>query len=298
MKFQVSRGFVVVNLKNLIKAIGSTYSPTTVAQKLSPECVWKDAGERVVSMEGVCEMVDKFGKKLAHKTESIADDMMVFEENYLSKPEPKPESKPEPMPKPEVVEPEVVEAEVVTDLVPTNGYSLAGTKMYGNHSICMYAENQNPIVTREQLGKALGYKDPKRSISNIVTRQKLEGYSCLVPTITKDGKERNVVGFNLVGAIEICSTSTMKRAPMFRRWLTQAMVEIQVGLVKAEMSEKSQGCDMAAVLNQVYEMGKESKEKDQIIKEKDAEIERLKKQNRDMYMMSNIYQTSQPKNRV
>lgn len=302
MQFKVDRGFVVVNFKDLLKEIKTSYSAKTLIQrfKLPPECVWVDVtGKLVVSVEGVCMMVDLFKNKLSFRTEKVADQMIQFEHEFLSS-VPVPEPIPEPEPEPEVIDAEVAEVirpETNTDLVPTNGFSIADTRMYGSQSISIYADQQ-PLMTREQIGTALGYKNPRNSVQKIHHRKKLDQFSVTIPTLSKDGKVREIIGYSMIGVIEICSASSKKRAPMFRRWITQAMLEIQVELVKREMTQKNQNFDIMSIMDKVYMLGKESEQKNQIIKEKDDEIQRLKDQNRALYIHSKIYQDSLPKNRV
>lgn len=71
-------------------------------------------------------------------------------------------------------------------------------------------ENNNIYMTREQIGQALQYKNPKDGIHNIHSRNKdrLDKFSVIKKLKSKDGKYYNTVLYNKEGIIEICKLSS------------------------------------------------------------------------------------------
>lgn len=85
------------------------------------------------------------------------------------------------------------------NLVPVDGY---------------YGEKQ-AWFTREQIGSALEYDDPRRSIANIHNRHKerFEGKYGVINLITPGGEQEGYV-YNLKGVLEICRWSKQPKADM------------------------------------------------------------------------------------
>lgn len=101
---------------------------------------------------------------------------------------------------------------------------VATTKQFGDMEIQVY---ENPAVdhtraqddfwmTREQVGKALGYKNPSISIGTIHKRNaaRLDPLSGLINLITPGGKQQTYV-YNMRGVMEICRYSTQPKANAF-----------------------------------------------------------------------------------
>lgn len=77
----------------------------------------------------------------------------------------------------------------------------------------IYRENSQEVYTRQQLGQALGYKDPKNAISHIHRRHKdeLDRFSGVVNVSTPSGKQ-DVFVYNIWGVLRICIYSGRPRA--------------------------------------------------------------------------------------
>lgn len=101
---------------------------------------------------------------------------------------------------------------------------VATTKQFGDMEIQVY---ENPAVdhtraqddfwmTREQIGTALGYKNPSISIGTIHKRNaaRLDPLSGLINLITPGGKQQTYV-YNMRGVMEICRYSTQPKANAF-----------------------------------------------------------------------------------
>lgn len=101
---------------------------------------------------------------------------------------------------------------------------VATTKQFGDMEIQVY---ENPAVdhtraqddfwmTREQVGQALGYKNPSISIGTIHKRNaaRLDPLSGLINLITPGGKQQTYV-YSMRGVMEICRYSTQPKANAF-----------------------------------------------------------------------------------
>lgn len=119
---------------------------------------------------------------------------------------------------------------------------LATTRKFGELEIQVY---ENPAVghsrvqddfwmTREQIGTALEYTDPRKTIGKIHERNKdrLDSLSTVVKMSTVEGKRtvmREVVCYNLRGVMEICRYSTQPKANAFIDFCWDVMVALMQG---------------------------------------------------------------------
>ena len=119
---------------------------------------------------------------------------------------------------------------------------LATTRKFGELEIQVY---ENPQVghsrvqddfwmTREQIGTALEYTDPRKTIGKIHERNKdrLDPLSTVVKMSTVEGKRtvmREVVCYNLRGVMEICRYSTQPKANAFIDFCWDVMVALMQG---------------------------------------------------------------------
>lgn len=81
-------------------------------------------------------------------------------------------------------------------------------------SVDGYYDKDRAWFTREQIGAALGYEDPRTSITVLHQRNKdrLDKFSMTVQMTAKDGKTREMVVYNLRGVMEICRWSNQPKA--------------------------------------------------------------------------------------
>ena len=119
---------------------------------------------------------------------------------------------------------------------------LATTRKFGELEIQVY---ENPAVghsrvqddfwmTREQIGTALEYGNPKVAISNIHQRnaERLDPLSRVLKLSTVEGKRtvaREVVCYSLRGVMEICRFSTQPKANSFIDFCWDVMVALMQG---------------------------------------------------------------------
>jgi phage antirepressor YoqD-like protein len=86
-------------------------------------------------------------------------------------------------------------------------------------------ENNNIYMTSEQLGRALGYANPRISISTLVNRKeylKDSKYSSVISMITEAGK-RNTRVFTEKGIYEVIFLSDTKKALEFKEWVSNIL---------------------------------------------------------------------------
>lgn len=118
---------------------------------------------------------------------------------------------------------------------------LATTRKFGELEIQVYeaavghAKAQYDFwMTREQIGQALEYKEPRISIGTIHKRNaaRLDPLSTVIKTITVEGKrtvERDVVCYSLRGVMEICRYSNQPKANAFMDFCWDVMIALMHG---------------------------------------------------------------------
>jgi prophage antirepressor-like protein len=92
---------------------------------------------------------------------------------------------------------------------------------FGEVQCDFYGDNKNDIwMTREQIGTALGYSEPRKNIAKIHERYKdrLDRFSGVVK-VTTPGGIQEVVVYNAKGVYEICRWSRQAKADQFMDWV-------------------------------------------------------------------------------
>lgn len=104
-----------------------------------------------------------------------------------------------------------------------NNLTLVTTEKFNNSIECnFYKNNDNEILlTRKQIGIALGYKHPDIAISNIHSRHKsrLDKFSVLSNLSSTDGKTYETILYSRKGVMEICRHSNKSKANEFMDWV-------------------------------------------------------------------------------
>jgi len=99
--------------------------------------------------------------------------------------------------------------------------SLATREMFGQNEMNIYQNENNDIfMTREQIGQALEYKNPRRAIKDIHLRNKdrLDKFSRRAQVDTPSGKQETVI-YNEKGIYEIIRKSGQPKADEFYDWV-------------------------------------------------------------------------------
>ncbi len=83
---------------------------------------------------------------------------------------------------------------------------------------CLYDvftdKKQDIYMSRDQIGRALGYTDPRKAIDNIHHRhqQELDRFSTVLKLRAVDGRNRDIVYYSRRGVFEICRYSRQPKA--------------------------------------------------------------------------------------
>lgn len=104
----------------------------------------------------------------------------------------------------------------------TNNLTLITTETFGDLPCNFYRNINNDILlTREQIGSALEYANPRASLSIIHKKHKdrLDHYSVVIKTITTDGKAYDTFFYTQRGVMEICRWSRQPKANEFMDWV-------------------------------------------------------------------------------
>ena len=107
-------------------------------------------------------------------------------------------------------------ANVVMQVATTKQFGDMEIQVYENPAVDHTSAQDDFYMTREQIGTALGYKNPSISIGTIHKRNaaRLDPLSGLINLITPGGKQQTYV-YNMRGVMEICRYSTQPKANAF-----------------------------------------------------------------------------------
>lgn len=113
----------------------------------------------------------------------------------------------------------------------TTALTLATQKPFGSLTCDFYKNDSNEFyMTREQVGQALEYKDPAKSIAKIHERNpdRLNPLSGVV-SLTTPGGQQNIFVYNLRGTMEICRLSRQPKADKFMDFVWDVMESLYAG---------------------------------------------------------------------
>lgn len=103
-----------------------------------------------------------------------------------------------------------------------NTFELVKSEKFYGVPCDFYKGNDDEMwLTRKQIGEALEYKDPKKSIEKIHSRyqDRLDRFSTVVKLTTLDGKNRDNYIYSERGVMEICRWSRQPKADEFMDWV-------------------------------------------------------------------------------
>lgn len=129
---------------------------------------------------------------------------------------------------------------------------------------CNFYRNSNDdvLITREQIGRALEYSDPQKAIDKLHSRHKerLNKFSVTTKVTGTDGKAYNTMLYTAKGVYEICRWSQQPKADEFIDWVWEVIDKIrkhEAVLVKSEIVNRFKGKISNIVKNEVQkEIGK------------------------------------------
>ncbi len=136
---------------------------------------------------------------------------------------------------------------------------------------CDFYKNINDeyLMTREQIGTALGYKNPSKAIEKIHIRHKdrLDKHSCLIKSkkidlsqtggIDSNGAIQERIFYTRKGIIEICRRSKQSVADEFMDWCWEVIDNI----IKAEQQKQTQATNISPQLSMLLMENKYIKNK-------------------------------------
>lgn len=92
-------------------------------------------------------------------------------------------------------------------------------------------KDREPFMTREQIGVALDYKNPRDAIKDIHSRNQLrmDKFSVKRKLRSTDGKEYETILYNKHGIYEICRKSNQPKADAFFDWIYSLLDAFEKG---------------------------------------------------------------------
>lgn len=152
-----------------------------------------------------------------------------------------------------------------------NNLKLVETDVFNEIATCDFWGNINNeyLVTREQIGRALGYKNPTNAIKNIHLKHKerLDKFSTQLTLGYVEGDryvERERILYNRKGIMEICRWSRQPLADKFMDWCWEIMDRlISNSLNNVTLSRE----EYSMIVNAVNEVGQLNKVNEQLARQ-------------------------------
>lgn len=152
-----------------------------------------------------------------------------------------------------------------------NNLKLAETDVFNKIATCDFWGNINNeyLVTREQIGRALGYSNPTKAIDNIHRkhRERIDKFSTTLTLGVLEGDryvERERILYNRKGIMEICRWSRQPLADKFMDWCWEIMDRlISNSLNTVTLSRE----EYSMIINTVNEVGQLNKVNEQLTRQ-------------------------------
>lgn len=113
---------------------------------------------------------------------------------------------------------------------------------FGAMTVDYYGDGRgNFYMTREQIGRALGYSNPDDAIYRIHKRHqtRLEPLSVVVKLSSTDGKKYDVIVYSAKGVYEICRHSDMPVADAFYDAVYEVLEGLRMGYLSLKVEKAS-----------------------------------------------------------
>lgn len=154
-----------------------------------------------------------------------------------------------------------------------NKLEIVKTEKFGELDCNFYKNEEGEIfVTRTQIGKALGYNNPSRAISDIhkAHKERLDALSRVTKISLPSGGTQKVYVYNTKGIYEICRYSNQPKANDFYDWVYDVLERIRTtgGYIYGEekMNEDQLIATAMNVMSKKIErLRLENKQKQQVI---------------------------------
>lgn len=152
-----------------------------------------------------------------------------------------------------------------------NNLKLVETDVFNEITTCDFWGNANNeyLVTREQIGRALGYSNPTKAIDNIHRkhRERIDKFSTTLTLGVLEGDryvERERILYNRKGIMEICRWSRQPLADKFMDWCWEIMDRlISNSLNTVTLSRE----EYSMIVNAANEVGQFNKVNEQLIRQ-------------------------------
>ena len=152
-----------------------------------------------------------------------------------------------------------------------NNLKLVETDVFNEIATCDFWGNINNeyLVTREQIGRALGYSNPTKAIDNIHRkhRERIDKFSTTLTLGVLEGDryvERERILYNRKGIMEICRWSRQPLADKFMDWCWEIMDRlISNSLNTVTLSRE----EYSMIVNAVNEVGQLNKVNEQLTRQ-------------------------------
>lgn len=125
---------------------------------------------------------------------------------------------------------------------------LVAQEDFGDVPVDFYRKPDEEVwMTREQIGTALGYVDPRVAIAKLHHKHKdrLDRFSVVTDLVTTDGKAYQTYLYSPKGVYEICRWSRQPKADAFYDWVYEVLEKLRT---KQAAILESFGPDMSPVL--------------------------------------------------
>lgn len=112
-----------------------------------------------------------------------------------------------------------------------NELKLIKPERFGEIQCDFYGDGKEPWMTRDQIGAALEYSNPRVAIAKIHARKKarLDKYSVVTKLVSPDGKTYDTTVYNRKGVMEICRHSDQPQADAFMDFCWETMDGLMSG---------------------------------------------------------------------
>jgi len=115
--------------------------------------------------------------------------------------------------------------------------AIVSKEMFGQNEMNIYQNENNEIfMTREQIGQALEYTDPRHAVRKIHSRNKerLNKFSVGTKLTSTDGKRYKTIIYNEQGIYEIIRKSGQPKADEFYDWVYDLLSKLRKGELQVD----------------------------------------------------------------
>lgn len=152
-----------------------------------------------------------------------------------------------------------------------NNLKLVETDVFNEIATCDFWGNINNeyLVTREQIGRALGYSNPTKAIDNIHRkhRERIDKFSTTLTLGVLEGDryvERERILYNRKGIMEICRWSRQPLADKFMDWCWEIMDRLIFNSLNTVTLSRE---EYSMIINTVNEVGQLNKVNEQLTRQ-------------------------------